>query len=403
MCGANSRGRQVPRKKARHRNRRGVVIVLVTLLIVVLIGFLALAIDVGYLCVTRGQLQRAADAGSLAGVAALYDPREMETELCEYRYNVIPPKPEAARWEVREFIGHNPAASRTLQVDPNSTNLPGGEIVIGCRSIGYQCGEAPPLTPTLDNPDSVLVRLPLEAGHVNGAARLFFAQVLGFYSADLGASAMATVRRPGGLLPFGMSETKWNSLATGGDGDYFAYQRGTGDFGVTIGSDEIPEVIIFPGDWNGEGMPPGNFGLLFIGNHTGGPTIIRPQIDKGVSQSDLEFHGGVLHEHMKLSGRTGLKSGNKHALLGHPNQVDNRHYQGILGQIRYVAVYSDATGNGSNAEFTMSKFVMVRIMAIKIDGTTRIAQFDTEGTEITAFVVQPVTDRRDFLELALTM
>jgi hypothetical protein len=201
-------------------------------------------------------------------------------------------------------------------------------------------------------------------------------------------------------LPFGISETKWDSLAAGGDGDGFSYRRGDGDFGITAASDGIPEIVIFPGNWDGELMPPGNFGLLFIGNHTGGPSVILPQIDRGVSASDLDFHGGVLSEAMELPGKTGLKSGNKLALLGHPSLGP---YDGILGHIRYITVYSSATGNGDNARFTLSKFVMVRIMAIQIDARTRIAQYDTEGEDITAFIIQPVTGDDDFIEVALTL
>lgn len=401
MSAAHTVRRPFLSKSARHQNRRGTVLVMAAALMVALVGCLALAVDVGYLCMTCGQLQRAADAGALAGATALYDTRKMRSELHEYRYTIIPPRPDTARREVGRFIGFNPAAARDLQVDANPANLIDGEIVLGSRSIN-----AAPLIPTLDKPDSVLVRLPLREGHANGAVQLFFARVWGLETANLGASAMATVKHPGGLLPFGISETKWDSLGAGGDGDHFAYGRGDGDFGVTGGADGVPEIVIFPGDWNGEGMPPGNFGLLFIGNHQGGPSVIGPQINRGVSESDLDFHGGVLRDGMDVPGKTGLKSGNKHALLGHPNYVDNvgdSLYDGIVGQFRYIAVYDSATGNGSNSTFTVSKFVMVRIMAIQIDGSTRIDQYDTEGSDITGFVVQPLGADDDLLEIALTL
>lgn len=53
-------------------NNKGVVAPLVAIFLVVFIGFMALAIDVGHLYVVRNELQNAADAAALAGTRALY-------------------------------------------------------------------------------------------------------------------------------------------------------------------------------------------------------------------------------------------------------------------------------------------------------------------------------------------
>ena len=53
------------------KRRRGAVLTLVALLLVVLLGCLAFSIDVGYIQVARAQLQTAADAGALAGARGL--------------------------------------------------------------------------------------------------------------------------------------------------------------------------------------------------------------------------------------------------------------------------------------------------------------------------------------------
>ncbi|MEN8374034.1 MAG: pilus assembly protein TadG-related protein [Gemmatimonadota bacterium] len=55
------------------RDRKGSVLVIVALGMPVLIGMAGLAIDVGALFVVRSELQRAADAGSLAGASAFLD------------------------------------------------------------------------------------------------------------------------------------------------------------------------------------------------------------------------------------------------------------------------------------------------------------------------------------------
>lgn len=58
---------------------RGVTAVIVTIFLIVFLGIAALAIDIGHLYVVRGELQNAADAGSLAGAGNLYI--EDETEI----------------------------------------------------------------------------------------------------------------------------------------------------------------------------------------------------------------------------------------------------------------------------------------------------------------------------------
>ena len=60
----------------RTRRRRGVVVVWVALLIPVLVGMTAFAVDIGYICMTRNHLQVAADAGAMAGVGALSESQD---------------------------------------------------------------------------------------------------------------------------------------------------------------------------------------------------------------------------------------------------------------------------------------------------------------------------------------
>ncbi|GAG04726.1 unnamed protein product, partial [marine sediment metagenome] len=53
--------------------RRGATIVAAAVAMVVVIGFAALAVDVGNLYAAKGELQRAADAAAMAGVSAFVD------------------------------------------------------------------------------------------------------------------------------------------------------------------------------------------------------------------------------------------------------------------------------------------------------------------------------------------
>jgi Flp pilus assembly protein TadG len=54
-------------------NQRGVSIIFIAIVIVLLVMFIALAVDIGHLCVVRNELQNGADAGALAGARFLYN------------------------------------------------------------------------------------------------------------------------------------------------------------------------------------------------------------------------------------------------------------------------------------------------------------------------------------------
>lgn len=54
-------------------DEQGAVMALVALMMIGLLGFMALAVDVGHLYMVRNELQNAADAGALAGASVLYN------------------------------------------------------------------------------------------------------------------------------------------------------------------------------------------------------------------------------------------------------------------------------------------------------------------------------------------
>mgnify|MGYP001179548068 CR=1 FL=1 len=56
-------------RKIGKRDEQGFALVYIALMIVVLVGFVSLAVDMGYMYLAKGQLQNAADAGALAGAA----------------------------------------------------------------------------------------------------------------------------------------------------------------------------------------------------------------------------------------------------------------------------------------------------------------------------------------------
>src|SRR5947209_2464207 len=60
-------------ERLRWKHRKGNIVALTAVLMVVLMGFLALAVDVGYLYTVRDELQRSADAAAIAAAWELID------------------------------------------------------------------------------------------------------------------------------------------------------------------------------------------------------------------------------------------------------------------------------------------------------------------------------------------
>jgi Flp pilus assembly protein TadG len=138
-------------------NQKGVTIVLVAILLVVLIGFAAIAVDLAYLYIVKGELQNAADSGALAGAQVLYitDPLGVQVnaaanqtalDLVSANYSEQSPVSiesiERGHWSfaTREFIPNNSLLPVSLwnvtsaQLDANS-NFINAVRVITTRKI----------------------------------------------------------------------------------------------------------------------------------------------------------------------------------------------------------------------------------------------------------------------------
>ncbi|HLA85720.1 MAG TPA: VWA domain-containing protein [Thermoguttaceae bacterium] len=61
------------RNRREARNRKGVIIVLASLLMIFMLGLLAFSIDLGYMMSVQGEMDRAVDCSALAGAGALVD------------------------------------------------------------------------------------------------------------------------------------------------------------------------------------------------------------------------------------------------------------------------------------------------------------------------------------------
>ena len=98
------------RATCRKRDRRsGNIAVLAAVMLTAILGITALAVDVGYICAAKGQLQRSADASALAGASAIYLPASANMD----EVYALAPDLTQARHEAQKFAGSNQVATRT--------------------------------------------------------------------------------------------------------------------------------------------------------------------------------------------------------------------------------------------------------------------------------------------------
>ena len=151
--------------RSRSANRQGNIAVLAAICLVMVIGFLAFSIDVGYVTVTQSELQNAADSGALSGARALEEGRE------------------AGISAAKEWANKNVAAGGSVEVVTSE------DVEVGFWDADNASFTA--LEPT-DKTSPNAVRLVCRRTSARGnPLTLFFAPVIGTKNADIVVSAIA--------------------------------------------------------------------------------------------------------------------------------------------------------------------------------------------------------------------
>lgn len=172
------------------KGKRGAVAVYVAILLVVFIGFTALAVDIGYVMVVRNQLQNAADAAALAGCNKFYSHDDPVT---------LPfPEPnwQDAESEAAEAVTDNKADNKQLEVGDIAT----GYWDITRSSLGLKRDKST-YTPTPNDGPAIEVAIAKTGKKNAGAIVTFFAGILGIKTVDLAAQATAVAASPGSVKP----------------------------------------------------------------------------------------------------------------------------------------------------------------------------------------------------------
>lgn len=148
---------------AGHKSRRrGAIVVLAAVMLVVLFGFVAFGVDVGYMALVRTQLHNATDCAALAAVGVLRDTGSISE----------------ARDAAVQYASMNEAAGKPVSLDPVE------DVQFGQRVYDEGSGSWT-FVPNLQPYDSVRVTAQTTEG-------LFFGRVLGVNSFDSATSASAT-------------------------------------------------------------------------------------------------------------------------------------------------------------------------------------------------------------------
>jgi Flp pilus assembly protein TadG len=338
--------------KRNNSRRRGNILALTAILMIVLIAFVALAVDVGYLYTVRNELQRSADAAAIAAAWELVDHDGNATNSNATNLTT------SARSAAVQYAAFNKVGAEAPLLATNDVN------------VGYMANPSDPSeslgpTPSGGLPNAVYVRIQ-RTNTQNGQVPLFFSRVLGFDSTAAEADATAALvsgfdgfTTPGDgsnidILPYALDLNTWNNLTVNGT-DSYSYNPSTKT--VTLGGDGIKEVNLFP---QGTGAS-GNRGTVDIGSSNNSTSDIARQIVDGITPADLAHHGGELSfcecGELHLNGDTGISAGVKDQLTS------------IIGKPRIIPVFSEVVGPGNNADYTIVKFVGVRVMAVKLTGS----------------------------------
>ena len=158
-----------------HESRKkGTVIAMVAVLTPVLVGSAALAIDVGLIVNAKADLQRAADAGAIAGAIAL-----SHAGLSENSFDV-------ARAAAKDYVERNPVMGKTVTLD-TQIDVEFGRATYNSQAAKYG------FAPTTDTPEAVRVRVRMSESSPNGPLSLIMARVMGFNETGVEAVATATI------------------------------------------------------------------------------------------------------------------------------------------------------------------------------------------------------------------
>lgn len=360
-------------RNERFGRRQGAIAVMAAVMMVVVLGMVALAVDTMVLAVAREQLQASCDAAALAGARTLATDRRISTSTTSTATEQSAALTAAQSFAVvNKVLGEAPVV--VIETAASAGSAGSGDLV-----VGYLNSVDPASTLDTSSASDLLfnsVRASLARSSTRGGLiPASFAGVIGIDSYGASASATATaqlftiggVRTVGStnpnLLPIVLDQTTYDSMIspTVTTTDQYSYNPTTKT--VTSGADGVEESKLYP---VASGNP-GNWGTIKVGVSNNSTSTLGCQIRNGISSqqmanypnSEIQLSSSTSPPSITFQGNPGISSGIKDDL------------ESIIGKPVMIPVYDQTGGNGNNAWYRVIAFAPVRLVAVNFRGNPK--------------------------------
>ncbi|MBI4372301.1 MAG: hypothetical protein HY585_01070 [Candidatus Omnitrophica bacterium] len=294
-------------KSQRTHRERGAVLILTAVSMIAFLSFFALVVDLGYIFVTKSELQNTADSAALAAILEIQNGEEL-----------------AAQKAVDFGQAHQVAGSRI--------SIAAEDIVFGHYDLALS--------------QFIPAELPLNAVQVtarrtddalSGPLPLIFAKLFGNDTSNVQAMSRAVldtritgVDTGNKLLPYSVI----NSVVDA-DGD---------------GAFDVGNIVdVFP-----DSAAPGNFGFLDLDGGSNGTPDLRDWIEEGYDSEFIIPPGGSL----EIPGNPGI----------HGASLLNS-FQTIIDQVRFIPIHDHVSGSGNGAIYNVVAILAVRVRDVRLTGS----------------------------------
>jgi Flp pilus assembly protein TadG len=355
------------------QGRRGAVVVLVAVVSTVMVGFVAMTVDLGTIYIARTELQRAADAASLAGASIYLG----DAGLAGQDADLI-----AGASERSKAIAIKNPVYGAGQILANS------DVQLGQHDFANPAAALLPGSPW----NAVEVKVHRDVKNPNGPVPLLFARIWGKTASSMTAVARATLddRMAGyklegnasgvGFMPFTIPASAFYNRIGASGSDHYSY-----DDGVETGTDGVPEVEMYPWKWTATDGPEGsgNFGLLDLNCPKNGASALAAQISSGgASAADVQIALGTSTLAFYDATHTESNGPNTYSCSGEPGMKTSlqKALSEQVGKVFGFFLNNGVHEHGSHATYSICGMFFGRIMAVDISG----------GKNAEGLVIQPV-------------
>ncbi len=322
------------------RRRAGNVLVLSAVMMAAMCAMLAFAVDLGYVFVGQTELRRTADSAAIAAASELLAERRQDAAA------FAGPSSNVAA-VARQYAELNPVT----RVGPG---LADADILVGTLADFHAPTSAIISNdPAGANTVEIRVRRTVEQ---NGEIPFFFARVLGFEGQSLTVSSRARFHsgfsgfrltdshKDFPILPFALDKETW-----------VAWKEQDCDL-----VPKYPLINLFP---QGTGAP-GNRGTVNIGVFNNSTNVVRNQIYNGVTAEQLAIHSDDPDQLTMSEANPFVLTGNPGISAGFKSALDD-----IEGDTRLIPIFSEVKLQGSIAEYTIVKWINVKIGEVNLTGS----------------------------------